>query len=83
MLVTLGFLAWMLFFDPNNFIVQADRMSDLKRAEHKKAWYESEISAIQGDLDELLSDEDAKEKFAREHYLMKRPNEDVFVITER
>ncbi len=31
-------------------------------------------------LEELHSDKDRIEKFARENYLMKRPNEDVFII---
>ena len=33
-------------------------------------------------LKELMNDPDAMEKVAREKYLMKKPNEDVFIFEE-
>jgi cell division protein FtsB len=37
---------------------------------------------VNQDLDELTSNKEKLEKFAREKYLMKKANEDVFVIVK-
>ncbi|MBC8046950.1 MAG: septum formation initiator family protein [Fimbriimonadaceae bacterium] len=77
------FIAWMLFFDQNNFFVQFGRMQDLRSAKQKKEFYETETKTIQQQITALLNDKRSLEKFAREKYYMKKPNEDVFVIVEK
>ena len=43
-------------------------------------WYAAEIARTKGQLAEIHNDKDLLEKFARERYLMKRDNEDIFVL---
>ena len=82
-LVGLAFVVYMTFFDAFNVVERANLSHSLNQAKSDKAYYEEEIEATRVRLDELLLDERTAEKFAREEYLMKRPDEDVFVILDR
>lgn len=79
-LVVYVFLTWMLFFDAFNVVERWSLYRDLRAARQQYAYYEAEISSIRHDLDELFTDASSLEKFAREKYYMKRPDEDIFVI---
>lgn len=74
------FLVWMTFFDQNNLFVQQERLSTLRDARQKIEFYEKETEKTEVQLEELMSSDQTLEKFAREKYYMKKPNEDVFVI---
>ena len=69
----------MLFFDDNNLFLQLDRKRQLNALLKSKAFYEAEISNTQHTLQNLQSSLASVEKFAREHFLMKRDNEDIFI----
>ncbi|MBC8173750.1 MAG: septum formation initiator family protein [Chitinophagales bacterium] len=77
------FMVWMSFFDQNNIIVQLDRRNDLRQAAVQKEFYAEETEKAKLQLSQLLTDKQSLEKFAREKYYMKKPNEDVFVIVEK
>lgn len=79
-LTFLAFSVWMLFFDQHDIISQAKLRSELYKLQDDKQYYKEEISRTKTDLDDLLDNPARLEKFAREKYLMKRENEDVFVI---
>lgn len=53
---------------------------DLNKLEADKDYYEQEIKKTLEDLEELKTDPKTLEKFAREKYLMKKDNEELFVI---
>ena len=77
------FIVWLLFFDQNNFILQAQNKWDLWEMEEEKEYYLEVIEVTKNDLEELTSDMNSLERFAREKYLMKKDNEEVFVfVTE-
>lgn len=78
--VTAFFVAWMFFFDNNSIISQYRLQATLQELESKKAYYEGEISQAEKDNKELFTDDKTREKFAREHYYMKKADEEVFVI---
>lgn len=80
--VSLAFGVYMLFFDAYNVFEKASLSRELRQAREDKAYYRAEIERTKRRLDELLLDERTAEKFAREQYLMKREDEDVFVILE-
>jgi cell division protein FtsB len=50
--------------------------------EDEKQYYLERIEEDSRRLNELKTDRDNLEKFAREQYFMKKENEDVFVIVE-
>ena len=78
--VTLVFVFWMMFFDKNSMIAQFRLQSTLSDLQENKAYYEQEIQQIEQDDKELFTDDTKKEKFGREHYYMKKSDEDVFII---
>jgi cell division protein DivIC len=76
----LVFLVWMTFFDENNFISQVENRLKLAELEVDKEHYVKEINQSAEDLKLLQNDKELLEKFARERYLMKKENEDIFVF---
>jgi cell division protein FtsB len=79
-LASIGFAAWLLFFDRNDLLTQIDRKSELNSLKASKEYYTQEIEKERKIYEELKSDPSTIEKYAREKYLMKRDNEDLFVI---
>ena len=75
------FLIIMLFFDRNNFFEQARRKQELSDLQTRKAYYLKEIEKTKAQLTDLSNSPAAIEKYAREHFRMKRYNEDVFVVS--
>ena len=73
---------WMLFFDNNNFIAQIHLSSTLHELEMEKEYYLSEIEKDRQATYELRTDTMTLEKFGREQYLMKRDNEDIYLIVD-
>ncbi|MBK0380555.1 FtsB family cell division protein [Mucilaginibacter segetis] len=82
-LATLAFLIWMIFFDRNDLISQYEYHQQLTELEQKRDFYQTQTAKVNEELDELSSDKAKLEKFAREKYLMKKDNEDVFVIVHK
>jgi|SRR3984885_1387986 cell division protein DivIC len=76
-----GFLVWILFFDSRDLITSHFReRAELVRLEKSKKYYEQQIAATRQQLQQLKTNPALLEKYAREKYLMKRDNEDLFVI---
>ena len=50
--------------------------------EEQKIYYIEKISHDSARLNELRTDAENLEKFAREQYLMKKDNEEIFVIVD-
>lgn len=78
-----AFLLWLAFMDSKNFISQYELQSEVNKLESQKAFFQQEITKTRKEQQELLSSPEKLEKFAREKYLMKKDNEDLFIITEK
>lgn len=76
------FLFWMLFLDSNDFFSQYNLRKKLVDLENEKEYYLEKIKEVEKDRQELLSNQDLLEKFAREKYLMKKDSEDLYIIVE-
>jgi len=76
------FGVWMLFFDNNNFIAQIRLNRTLEELEMEKDYYLTEIDKDRQATMELITDTLTLEKFGREQYLMKRDNEDIYLIVD-
>lgn len=81
-IVTLAFIVWMLFFDKNDLVSQYEYHQQVNNLKEERDFYQKETEKVNKDLDELTSNPQKLEKFAREKYLMKKDNEDVFVIVK-
>jgi cell division protein DivIC len=77
-----AFMAWMLFFDDNNFIEQFNRFQKLYQLKESSAYFTEKINAASAELKRRESDPAAYERIAREKYYMKKANEDVFIFEE-
>ncbi|MBD3630151.1 MULTISPECIES: septum formation initiator family protein [unclassified Cyclobacterium] len=79
---TVLFIIWMVFIDSNDIISHFKLRSKLNDLENQKEFYQERKEKIQAEREELLSNYELLEKFARERYLMKRKTEDLYVIVE-
>lgn len=76
------FVVWMLFFDQRDFFQQRDRRAELNKLETKKSYYVQEIEKAKKELFDLQNNPAALEKFAREHYMMKKDGEDIYLVED-
>lgn len=81
-LFSMFFLVWMLFLDSNDVFTQLNLSRKLSDLESQKKYYLEKIEEVRQDREELLSDSELLEKFARERYKMKKPTEDLYIIVE-
>ncbi|GAA0534827.1 FtsB family cell division protein [Chitinophaga japonensis] len=77
-----AFIVWLGFLDRNNLLSQYQLQAEVNKLESQKAFFTSEIEKTREEQRELLSSPEKLEKFAREQYLMKKDNEDLFIIKE-
>lgn len=80
LIATIFFVVWMLFFDHNNIFLHLQYRSELNELNKSKDYYKEQITKTREEVELLKTDPKWMEKVAREQYLMKRDNEDVFVI---
>lgn len=80
---SVAFLVWLTFFDNNNLIRQVRMRSALNDLQKEKAFYLEEINNNNKAAEELMTNKETLEKFAREKYLMKRENEDIYLIVRK
>lgn len=78
----LCFLVWMLFLDSNDLISRFKLGSKLRSLNNEKEYYQAKIADVEKDREELMTNKELLEKFAREKYLMKKETEDIFIIQE-
>ncbi len=81
-IATAVFVLWISFLDQNNLLNLMSSRRNLRDMKEQKEYYAKKIESDIQKTKELVSDEENLEKFAREQYLMKKPNEDVFIIVE-
>lgn len=82
LLTVIGLLAWVIFFDKNDLKTQLELRQKVQQLEKEKKYFAQEIASINAEVLELTTNPKTLEKFGREKYLMKRDNEDIFVIVE-
>ena len=81
-LTTLIFIVWMLFFDQNSIISRVSLAKNIRELKQQKEYLQEEISENRENINELQSSAENLEKFAREEYMMKKSDEDIFIVVE-
>jgi cell division protein DivIC len=79
-IILFGF--WLLFFDQNNLMDRYKLIREVNQLEKDLNYYVERIQSDSARLNELRTSPENLEKFAREQYLMKKDNEDIFIIVE-
>jgi cell division protein FtsB len=82
-LLALALLVWITFLDRNDIWTTLKNRRELSRMRDQREWYTKEIERTNEQLHEISSNKQLLEKFARERYLMKRENEDIFVLVPK
>lgn len=80
LVVVAAFLVWMTFFDRNSFLLHVERERNISALQDSISYYKREIERQKTFLNELRSDPKQMEKFVREHYGLKKDNEDIYII---
>jgi cell division protein FtsB len=73
----------MVFIDSNSVIIHLRLTKKLWDLEDQKEYYHEKKQQIKAEREELMSNSELLEKFARERYLMKKPTEDLYVVIEK
>ena len=81
-LTTVAFVVWMVFFDSNNLMTRNKLQEKLDGLNVEKQFYIQEIRKDSTLTNQLMSDSSQLEKYAREHYLMKKDKEDLFLVID-
>ena len=66
LIVTIGFVVWILFFDENNLMKHRRNIAELQQLEEQVDLYKHKIEADKKKLYELQTNDENLEKFARE-----------------
>ena len=82
LLTTVAFVVWMVFFDSNNLMTRNKLQEKLDGLNVEKQFYIQEIRKDSTLTNKLMSDSSQLEKYAREHYLMKKDKEDLFLVID-
>lgn len=82
LIVFLFFAVFVTFFDEHNLINRWKSTQKINQLEEELKFYQDEIKSTRQKKNELQSNKENLEKFAREQYLMKKENEDIFIIKE-
>lgn len=82
LIATIFFIVWMLFFDHNDIFLHLQYRKELNELKADKKYYQEQIDLTRKEVDLIKSNPQAMEKVAREQYLMKKDDEDVFVVDE-
>jgi len=80
--VGLLFVIWIALFDKYSFIDRLQLYSKINQLKHEIEYYREKTEEDKRKMDELLGNRDKLEKFAREQLLMKKENEDIFIIVK-
>ena len=76
-----AFVLWMLFFDRNDFALQLKRAHELRSLQESEKTMDKQIADTKQELSRLKTNPETLEKYAREKFMMKKDNEDLFIIT--
>lgn len=79
-LTLVAFLFILIFLDKHSLWTQWRLWRAEQRLEQDRSYYEEKIKEAREEAEDF---EMTKEKFAREHYYMKRANEDVYIVKDK
>ena len=75
------FAAWMTFFDRNDITLQLKRIHELNKLQESEKLMSDQVADTRKEFGLLKANPQTLEKYARERYMMKKDNEDLFIIT--
>tara|TARA_B100000959_G_C14770961_1_gene537470 strand:+ start:256 stop:576 length:321 start_codon:yes stop_codon:yes gene_type:complete len=77
------FLFWIFFIDTFDILTQIKMNKELKQLKKQEEFYKAEIEKDSTTIHNLNNIPEEQERFARERFLMKKDNEDVFIVRDK
>jgi len=77
------FLVWIFFIDTFDIITQVRMNNEFKQLKAQQEFYKAEIEKDSIKVYNLNNNPEEQERFARERFLMKKDNEDVFIVRDK
>lgn len=74
------FIIWMIFFDPKDIPSGFERSKKLNELQKSEQHLDELITESEKELDLLKNNAKSIERYAREKYMMKKDNEDLFIL---
>lgn len=81
-LTLIGFAVWMIWFDTQDLPGELHKAARYKELQASEAALKSRIAASRNELNQLITNLKTVEQYAREKYLMKKDNEELFIVAE-
>jgi cell division protein DivIC len=78
-----GLVIWLTFVDDNDFGATIRLHKKAAQLERELDFYNDRIAEVNHDRSQVLGTAELREKYARERYFMKKPNEEVFVLVDK
>ncbi len=75
-----AFLVWMTLFDSTSFLVIRNLNGEIDKYETQLNYYKSEYEKNDAFYRKLMDNKEEKEKYARENYFMRKPDEEIFIL---
>ena len=77
------FLVWIFFIDKFDIITQIKMNKEFKQLKEQQEFYKSEVKKDSTIIYNLNNNPEEQERFARERFLMKKDNEDLYIVREK
>ena len=77
------FLVWIFFIDTFDIITQIKMNKEFKQLKEQQEFYKSEVKKDSTIIYNLNNNPEEQERFARERFLMKKDNEDLYIVREK
>lgn len=82
LITIVAFLVIIVFLDENSLVRRYQHRQEISTLTSEIAKYKKQFKEDTEKLKELTESPEALEKIAREKYLMKKPDEDIFIFEE-
>jgi cell division protein FtsB len=80
LLTAAAFIVLMLYFDQADWISQQARQRELQDVNDNISYLQQEVDRMDAEYKAIRTDPQALERYAREHYRMKRDTEDLYIV---
>ena len=82
-LTAVAFAVFIVFFDQNDWFSQRARKKDLNDVKENINFLQRQIDTLDNQYAAIRTNPQALEKYAREHYRMKRDSEDLYIVEKK
>ena len=80
LIILVALIAMLFFFSDSSLLKRMKYENEIRDLKAQIEYYRNQTEADKAKLNELQSNVENLEKYARENYLMKKENEEIFVI---